>query len=316
MSATTATTATTAASKASKLLPTLSQTNPHIRDQNLVFDEPAHKYSITTDPTSKYTSVTTWNHTHFPHFDADEVIEKMMKGKNWNQYNKYWGKTAQEIKDGWTANAQAVSGAGTDLHFDIECFMNQEITNTTPKLKPNPNPKPSHKDLLENYEAYLAAGNPLPNDSVEWQYFLTFARQFPDLVPYRTEWMIYHEDLKLAGSIDMVYENPDGTLMIYDWKRAKEIAKTTGFNSYALTECIEHLPNTNFWHYSLQLNTYKAILESKYDKKITALYLVRLHPNNPKKTFDLIKCADLSVEINDLFWKRQTDTIQATTTEH
>lgn len=286
------------------LLPTLSQKNPHIRDQNLVFDEPTHKYTITTDPTSKYTSVTTWNHSHFPHFDADGVIEKMMKGKNWNPDNKYWGKTAQEIKDGWAANAQAVSGAGTNLHFDIECFMNQEIKKPHPQKK-----KPSHKDLLENYEAYLAAGNPPPNESDEWQYFLAFARQFPDLVPYRTEWMIYHEDLKLAGSIDMVYENPDGTLMIYDWKRAKEIAKTTGFDSYALTECIDHLPNTNFWHYSLQLNTYKAILESKYDKKITALYLVRLHPNNPKKTFDLIKCADLSGELVELFWQRRASVL-------
>jgi ATP-dependent exoDNAse (exonuclease V) beta subunit len=117
--------------------------------------------------------------------------------------------------------------------------------------------------------------------------------------------MIYHEDLKLAGSIDMVYENPDGSLTIYDWKRAKEISKVNGFKESASTECINYLPNTNFWHYSLQLNTYKAILEQKYEKKITDLYLVRLHPNNPKKTFDLIKCADLSREISELFEDRQ-----------
>jgi hypothetical protein len=105
----------------------------------------------------------------------------------------------------------------------------------------------------------------------------------------------------------MVYENTDGSLMIYDWKRAKEISKTTGFKKYGKTECINHLPDTNFWHYSLQLNTYKAILESKYDKKITDLYLVRLHPDNPKKTFELIKCADLSNEIKDLFEHRKNE---------
>ena len=279
------------------LLPTLSLKNSHPRDKNLVFDEPTHKYTITTDPTSSNTSVTTWNHSHFPHFDADEIISKMMKGKNWNAENKYWGKTPQEIKAGWSANAQAVSGAGTDLHFDIECFMNQDLS---PNVHLN-----KHIDLLANYKENLQSGKiQLPNDSEEWQYFLQFAKQYPELKPYRTEWMIYHEDLKLAGSIDMVYELPDGVLMIYDWKRAKEISKTTGFNQYALTPCVDHLPNTNFWHYSLQLNTYKAILEAKYDKKITDLYLVRLHPNNTRKSFDLIKVADLTEELRELLQAR------------
>jgi len=115
----------------------------------------------------------------------------------------------------------------------------------------------------------------------------------------------------VAGSIDMVYENPDGTLSIYDWKRSKEIKKTDGFKKFALTEEISHLPDTNFWHYSLQLNTYKAILEEKYGKVITDLYLVRLHPNHPKKTFEIFKCANLKNEIKDLFAlrKRQLETV-------
>ena len=278
------------------LLPTLSQNNGHSKDKNLLFDEPTHKYTLITEPDTKLMSVTTWNHSHFPHFDADDIISKMMNGKKWNKDHKYWGQTAQQIKDGWTANAQSVSGAGTDMHFDIECFMNQKIEGNT---------NPTHQDLLNNYEMVLhETGQLPPNLSEEWQYFLQYVKAFPDLKPYRTEWTIYHEQLKLAGSIDMVYENPDGTLMIYDWKRAKEIIKTTGFNKYGITECINHLPDTNFWHYSLQLNTYKAILEAKYGKKITALYLVRLHPNNVRKTFDLIKCADLSNEIADLFQYR------------
>jgi ATP-dependent exoDNAse (exonuclease V) beta subunit len=119
--------------------------------------------------------------------------------------------------------------------------------------------------------------------------------------------MIYDEELKLAGSIDMVYENPDGTLSIYDWKRAKEIKKTNSFNESATTECINHLPNTNYWHYSLQLNTYKAILEKQYNKKVIDLYLVRLHPNNTRRTYDLIKCADLSEEIKELFELRRQE---------
>jgi ATP-dependent exoDNAse (exonuclease V) beta subunit len=271
------------------LKPILSTKNAHPRDPNLVFDEPTHKYTILTDPHSKYTSVTTWNHSHFPHFDADAVIRNMMSGKNWNPDNKYWGLTPKEIKAQWAQNGAAVSGAGTNLHFDIECFMNQELP---------PNTDYIHRNLLENYETQTQTHE---NQSDEWGFFLQYVKANPRFKPYRTEWMIYDEELKLAGSIDMVYENPDGTLTIYDWKRAKEITKRNNFGKTAITECVKHLPDTNYWHYSLQLNTYKAILEKQYGKKVTDLYLVRLHPNNEQKTYELIQCADLSQEIADLF---------------
>ena len=89
------------------------------------------------------------------------------------------------------------------------------------------------------------------------------------LKAYRTEWTVFHEELKIAGSIDMIFENPDGTLQIYDWKRCKEIAKAPAFNKYSHIACIDHLPDTNYWHYCLQLNTYKAIIEEKYGKQVT-----------------------------------------------
>jgi ATP-dependent exoDNAse (exonuclease V) beta subunit len=158
----------------------------------------------------------------------------------------------------------------------------------------------THKDL---YDA--ATTTPCHNTSVEWSYFLNYVKDTAHLKPYRTEWTIYDEELKIAGSIDMVYEKPNGTLAIYDWKRSKDITRVNNFNKFALTECICHMPDSNFWHYALQLNTYKAILERQYGKIVTDLYLVRLHPNNPRKTFDLIKCADLSQEITDLFQLRK-----------
>jgi hypothetical protein len=99
----------------------------------------------------------------------------------------------------------------------------------------------------------------------------------------------------------MIYENPDGTLSIYDWKRSKEIKKINTWNKYALTKSICQMPDANFWHYALQLNTYKAILEAKYDKKVTDLYLVRLHPDAEEKTYELIKVPDLSSEMTELF---------------
>ena len=272
---------------------TLQTNNAHIRDKNIQFYEPTHTYTIIPDAKSKYKSVTTWNHSHFPHFDADDIIKKMMKSKGWKEGHKYWGLTAAQIKAMWSANGASVSGAGTNMHFEIECFMNN------PDSK---NPNYTHADLLEDY---LAKDQNIT--TLEWQYFINYVKDTLHLKPYRTEWTIYHEDLKLAGSIDMVYENPDGTLAIYDWKRAKDITRVNNFGKYAITDCISHMPDSNFWHYALQLNTYKAILEEKYDKKITDLYLVRLHPDAEEKNYELIKLPDLTAEIKELFARRKKE---------
>ena len=52
--------------------------------------------------------------------------------------------------------------------------------------------------------------------------------------------------LKLAGSIDMTFISKE--ILIFDWKRSK-IKKTNSWES-ATTECINFMPNSNFWHYS------------------------------------------------------------------
>ena len=276
------------------LYPTLATRNCHARDQYIQFFEKDHKYVITSDPENKYTSVTTWNHSHFPIFNANLIIKNIMKGKNWKEGNKYWGLTAEEIKKQWSNNSSAVSGAGTDLHFEIECFMNQ------PKIVTDYD----HNDL---YETYILDPNSKNDKTIEWDYFINFIKDCPELKPYRTEWTIYDEELKISGSIDMVYENPDGTLSIYDWKRSKEITRVNNFNKFAKNKLICHMPDSNFWHYALQLNTYKRILERNYGRVVTDLYLIRLHPDAEEKNYELIKLPDLTKEINELFEERKKE---------
>lgn len=278
----------------SKINPILQANFSHPRDNFIKFYNRGHKYEITSDPTSKYTSVTTWNHKHFPKFDADAVIENIFKSKSWGPSNKYWGMTAEQIKTSWKSNGDAVSGAGTSLHERIECFMNDNRFDLTYSQK-------------ELYELYKSENRDNVDAQVEWEYFIQFVGDHPNLIPYRTEWMIYDEDLKLAGSIDMVYENPDGTLSIYDWKRSKDITRKNTWKKFAINPLIEHMPDTNFWHYALQLNTYKAILERKYGKQVTKLCLVRLHPDIEEETYELLEVPILTKEISDLFEEREKE---------
>lgn len=248
----------------------LAKLNVHPRDQFIQFEESTHVYTVHGDKT--YTSVTTWNHHHFPKFDADKIIKQIInsrKHKTDPEY-KYYQMTAGQIMNMWNANRDGAASSGTNMHYDIECYYNQmEVS----------------------------------NDSIEYRYFQNFLRENPHLHAYRTEWTIFHEELKIAGSVDMIYENPDGTLLIYDWKRCKEIIKENLYGGTATTECIKHLPDTNFWHYSLQLNTYKTIIEEKYGKKVVGLCLVCLHPNN--SDYQLIEVPFMEKEMTDLFQYRR-----------
>jgi ATP-dependent exoDNAse (exonuclease V) beta subunit len=277
-----------------KINPVLERRFAHPRDTQIKFYSKGHKYEISCDPDSKYTSVTTWNHNHFPKFDADAVIQNIFKSKGWGPEHKYWCQTSEQIKNSWKSNGDAISGAGTNLHERIENFMNDKRFSIEYTQK-------------ELYEIYSGDYKEKVDEQIEWEYFLHFVRDHPQLKPYRTEWMIFDENLKLAGSIDMVYENPDGTLSIYDWKRSKDISKVNSWNKFAINPLICHMPDSNFWHYALQLNTYKAILERKYDKIVTKLFLVRLHPDNGEKTYELLEVPILTKEIQELFEEREKE---------
>jgi hypothetical protein len=329
----------------------LAKMNKHPRDKDMTFVEQTHKYTIDVDPESIYTSVTTWTHSHFGHFNATLIIKNMMKGKNWNPQNKYWGMTAEEIKQKWSKDGQKAARLGTDLHYQIECFMNVGVyigaswTHDPHRGQTSDLLLGQTSDILLGQTSDLLLGQtsdlhrgqtqgelmdsvylhkdsefalergcggipPLGGcglSSPEWSYFLDFVQAFPHLKPYRTEWRVYDEDIKIAGSIDMIYEEEDGSLSIYDWKRCKEIERTSAFKKHAKTECINYVIDTNFWHYSLQLNMYKYILENKYGKKIKDVFLVQLHEENPRKTFELIRVAELKNEMAKLIELRKIE---------
>lgn len=284
---------TSTATDATDAIAFLSTKNPHPRDAHIHFDEGPHKYTIQgingVTAETEFTSVTTWIHQHFEHFDAKKVIAAMMRNeKKWNDpiaNAKYYGKTAEEIEEMWSKAGREASEKGTAMHYKIECFYN------TP---------PSATDTDDTPDA--------EDTDPELQYFMNFhnelvAGEQATLRPYRTEWTVFHEEARIAGSIDMVYEVIDTPhLAIYDWKRCREITKTNRANKFATHPAIEHLPDTNYWHYALQLNLYKYILETKYDKKITDLYIIVLHPE--AQNYQRIKLPDLQSEVADLIMER------------
>ncbi|CAH6419762.1 Hypothetical protein HVR_LOCUS840 [uncultured virus] len=224
----------------------LSKINHHPRDDNITFQEENHEYTILGMP-NKPISVTTLIHEYFPKFNANFVITKMMSAPRWRQ-SKYFGRDKESIKDEWEKSGEDAARQGTIMHKGIEDFLNDIST-----IEP---------------------------DTREFALFKTFwtdfLLQYPTLKPYRTEWLVYDEDVGVAGSIDCVMCSGD-KLVILDWKRSKEI-KTENKYERGIGP-FGNLQNCNYHHYTLQLNFYRHILENKYGKEVIFMMLVILHPN-------------------------------------
>lgn len=247
----------------------LAEKNSHPRDQYISFQELNHIYTLTSPDNNEIKhpiSVTTLIGQYFPHFDADKVIEKMMKSKDWKT-KKYYGQTPEEIKAGWDLNGKISSELGTKMHMNIEYFMDG-------------------KDVID--------------ESDEFKMFLkfwdNFQKKYPDFKPYRLEWCVYDELFRnskgLCGSIDCILSNEKGEIMIFDWKRSKEIKMTNKYED-ALPP-FKHMDNTNLSHYKIQLNIYRHILETKYHKKVVFMMLVILHPNQKGYNLIPVKKIDLT----------------------
>jgi hypothetical protein len=187
----------------------------------------------------QYISVTTLRDSWFKKFDADEVLRKM-KTKS----EKYDGMIDEEIKQLWTSKGVEASSQGTNLHKHIEMYYKKE---------------------------------PVINHSIEYAQFLEFA-QDTSLVPYEVEWMICDPETRIAGTIDFVGQNSDGTIDLYDWKRSSKVNENVPFYGHCLEPELCHIPDTTYWKYTIQLNLYRYLVE-KLGKRVRRMYLVCFHPD-------------------------------------
>lgn len=246
----------------------LSLKNNHPRDERIRFVEDTHTYYV-DGSCAGYTSSTTLVHQLFEKFDADKIIGKMMRSPKW-RFSPYYGMTISQIKDKWDNQRDFAANAGTSMHENIENYYNKKDHST---------------------------------DTKEFGFFKSFEEDHEHLKPYRSEWVVFDEEAKVSGSIDMIYYDGEDTssLVIADWKRSKEIKMENRWQR-GISPHTNHLDDCNFIHYSLQLSIYKYILEKNYGKKISSCFLVILHPNQN----DYLKypIMDLDEEVSNIMNER------------
>lgn len=249
----------------------LHSRNRHDLDARVRFVANTHTYYIDESlDSAKYVSTTKLVRSMFKSFEADEVIAKMMKSKSWGE-SQYYGMSPVEIKIKWENLQYSAAKSGTLMHENIEKYLN---------------------------------GDRFDKCSREFELFKRFQDDHKNLVPYRTEWRVFDEDSSVAGSVDIVYTNSEspGDYVIVDWKRSKAIKTENKWQSGVTEKCSKHLPDCNFSHYSLQLATYKYILQKNYGIKISETLIVILHPS--QLSYIKMSTRDLTPEVLTMMTNR------------
>jgi hypothetical protein len=124
-------------------------------------------------------------------------------------------------------------------------------------------------------------------ESSEFRKFRSWLSTKPRWTPFRLEWSLYNEELKVAGQIDSLWWDLEGggTWVMADWKRAREILtndvaelERQSFGKKG-TSCCAHLYDTAWSHYFVQQTLYAYLLGSKYNITVRKLMLVQCHPH-------------------------------------
>lgn len=135
--------------------------------------------------------------------------------------------------------------------------------------------------------------------------FREFYRDHP-VVPYRTEWTVYDEDARIAGTIDaldfQVYP------IMLDWKRSKNLffrdrLVTEGYKGAMGIGVLSHLPDCSYYHYAMQQSGYRYILETRYGINLRDCFLVVMHPT--LSTYRIVKMPYLKNEVMAVFELRK-----------
>jgi hypothetical protein len=252
-------------------------TNCHARDGAVQFFEDTHIYLVEGE---QYTSATSVLKTFFQEFCADKVIAKMRASKKPLKM-EYIGKSDEEIKQLWDDNGKRASALGTLIHDSIEKLLNG-----------------MYIGFIEDTDVQFL-----------WP---TVMRQIYQMVkmwcPFRTEWRIFSQRYKIAGTIDAVFCTRDrNELVLVDWKCLKKLERYNRFQK-ALAP-LEKWSDCNFSKYTLQLNLYAFILEQEYHLKVSRMQLVCFMKETGNiEVVDVIRCPGTIQKVLTAFEKETSMT--------
>ena len=278
---------------------------------NIAFEEKAHRYWDVTDPSKKFTSVTTIIEKFGQPFDKEfwsayKALEKLLSADAWKiekpsllkskKFDKSllelhdisendFNREQQAILDSWDEENRKSCERGTKIHADFENSFYKKKKNidiSKFQIGGKFECRKDYTDLdLENavYPEYL------------------IHRVSPD------------GKLCIAGQIDLLVKKGNN-IIVGDYKTNKEIKMKSFFDSKTKSSVkmkfpLNNLDDTNYWHYCLQLSTYAWMLQ-KVNPDFIIEDLVMIHiDHKDKMTIYHLPYLKNEVEKMLAFYKKQ-----------
>jgi ATP-dependent exoDNAse (exonuclease V) beta subunit len=210
----------------------------------IYFNEELHKYR--TDTIDDFTSVTTLIEEYFEPFDNENIA---------NRYAIKHNRTKSDVIAEWDAIRDEAAERGSLIHL----YCENKFLNLPPP------------DIINEKDKNIVMGADEIISNLQSSFEFVEAEK-----------IIFSERYKLAGMIDLIMKKDD-TILLLDWKTTyKKIEINNKWHKYGLNHC-KLVPDTNFGHYSLQLNMYKWLLlnEGYYDCDIS-MAIIHLVENDYK----------------------------------
>ncbi|MBP9743208.1 MAG: PD-(D/E)XK nuclease family protein [Burkholderiales bacterium] len=192
------------------------------------------------------------NHVYMIDGQAAPSVTSLLKNllKPFDQ--EYWAKikahelkvSVEDILSKWQFNAQFAKTKGTLVHQFLESYLSN-IQFTYPQ------------ELIIETFGYDPIQEP-------FQQIINIVQKFLNdidnkMLPLFSEFVIGDREHIIGGTIDQLFYNKkSGQIEIWDWKTNKEIKLES---RYFHLMPINHIPDTELDHYSLQLSLYKLIVE-------------------------------------------------------
>jgi len=238
---------------------------------NIKFHDKEHKYFINGKP---MTSVTKVIGKFKQPFDTDYWSVKKAKER---------GILKEEILKEWKYKADFATQKGSAFHAYAENYLFNKVF---------PFPEEEMTTVLGSVDNMLECREAL--NSIIKLFKKFYDDSFEKLLPIRAELVVGDEELGLCGMIDQLFWNEkSGMLEIWDWKTNKDIKERNKWQQFK--DPISHLDVCELNTYSLQLSTYKYIIERNTDLKLGDCYIVWLNEKNDK--YKVFKCHDFQEEV-------------------
>ena len=227
----------------------------YAQDQFIDFEPERHIYTYNGE--TRLLPVSSLIAYFFEEFDAQAAARR--------QFERY-GTPIEETLKKWERTGKMAREVGTFVHEQTESYFRDGTFATACPF--------TFEDQTE-----------MVSIEKERQYFLRFVSDY-NIHPYRQEWPVYDTGLNIAGTIDMVCRRADGEFTIYDWKRSGKVVNSMGqpiveaFGGKTSLNGI-NLPDTAFYHYCIQQNLYRYMLETHYGIKVRGMNLVVLCADYP-----------------------------------